>query len=77
MADLDATLKQLFTDIFDIAAEDYSDELSYEDAPDWDSLGHMQLVTALSKEFAVEFDIEEVMAMENVARIKDIVAAKL
>lgn len=77
MPDLDTTLKRLFADIFDIAEEDYTDQLSYEDTPEWDSLGHMQMVSALTKEFGVEFDIEEVMAMETVARIKEIVSAKL
>lgn len=77
MADLDATLQKLFGEIFDIEADEFSDELSYEDTPDWDSLGHMKMVMALSAEFKVEFDIEEVMAMESVARIKEIVGAKL
>jgi acyl carrier protein len=77
MPDLDVTLQKLFLDIFEIDAEDYGDELSYEDTPDWDSLGHMKMVMALTKAFAVEFDIEEVMAMESVAHIKKIVGAKL
>jgi len=77
MGDLDAVLKKLFLDIFDIQADEYRDDLSYEDTPDWDSLGHMKMVSALSREFRVEFDIEEVMAMETVAAIKNIVAKKL
>jgi acyl carrier protein len=77
MPDLNTTIKKLFADIFDIEEEDFCDELSYEDTPEWDSLGHMQMVSALAKEFGVEFDIEEVMAMETVARIKEIISAKL
>ncbi len=77
MGDLDAVLKKLFLDIFDIQADEYRDDLSYEDTPDWDSLGHMKMVSALSREFRVEFDIEEVMAMETVAAIKNIVTKKL
>ena len=77
MANQDNLLKNLFIDIFDLDEEDYCDELSYDDTPDWDSLGHMQMVARLTKEFGVEFDIEEVMAMETVAKIKEIVSAKL
>ncbi|PID79398.1 acyl carrier protein [bacterium DOLZORAL124_64_63] len=77
MPDLDAVLKTLFLDVFEIDAEEYSDDLTYEDTPDWDSLGHMKMVAALTEEFAVDFDIEEVMAMESVAHIKRIVAGKL
>lgn len=77
MPDLDSILRTLFMDIFDLEEGDFSDELSYEDTPEWDSLGHMQMVSALTKEFDVDFDIEEVMAMETVGRIKEIIAAKL
>jgi acyl carrier protein len=77
MPDLDNVLKKLFMEIFDLEEEDYSDELSYVDTPEWDSLGHMQMVRGLTRELGVEFDIEEVMDMETVARIKEIVSSKL
>lgn len=77
MPDLDAVLKQLFLDIFDLEEDEYSDSLSYEDTPDWDSLGHMKMVAALTSQLKVDFDIEEVMAMESVAHIKKIVTEKL
>ncbi len=77
MPDLDNLLKQLFLDIFDIEEEEFGDDLTYEDTPDWDSLGHMKLVAALTENFKVDFDIEEVMAMESVAHIKKILTRKL
>ena len=77
MPDLDALLKKMFVEIFDIEEDEFGDDLSYEDTPDWDSLGHMMMVTALTKETGVEFDIEEVMAMETVGHIKLIVEEKL
>jgi len=77
MPDLHALLEKLFIDIFDIEAEEFADDLSYENTPDWDSLGHMKLVTTLTQELGVEFDIEEVMAMETVAHIKKILREKL
>jgi len=40
----------------------------------WDSLGHLKLVTALSQELECEFEVQEIMEMENLARIKEIVA---
>ncbi len=77
MANLDSVLKDLFLEIFEIEGDEYSDDLSYEDTPDWDSLGHMKMVAALTETFDVDFDIEEVMAMESVAHIKRIVGGKL
>jgi acyl carrier protein len=77
MAELDTILRRLFMDIFDIDEDEFDDALSYEETPDWDSLGHMKMVAALTEELGVEFDIEEVMAMETVGKIKSIVASKL
>ncbi len=77
MPDLDTKLKSIFVEVFEIDPGDYCDDLSYEETPDWDSLGHMMMVAALTKEFGVEFDIEEVMAMETVAHIKRIVTEKM
>jgi acyl carrier protein len=77
MTDLDTLLRKLFIDVFDIEDDEYSDDLSYDDTPDWDSLGHMKMVAAISQELDVEFDIEEVMAMETVGKIKEIVGRKL
>jgi acyl carrier protein len=77
MLDLEIVLKDLFMEIFELEEEDYSDELSYADTPEWDSLGHMEMVRGLTQKLGVEFDIEEVMAMETVAHIKKIVATKL
>ena len=77
MPDMDGVLKKLFVEIFDLPEEEYSDDLSYEETPDWDSLGHMMMVAALTREFGVDFDIEEVMAMETVGHIKRIVGEKL
>ena len=70
-------LQNLFEEIFELEADEFDDQLSYEDTPEWDSLGHMKMVAALTKEYGVEFDIEEVISMENVARIKQIVEEKL
>ena len=38
----------------------------------WDSLGQMELVTALEQEFAVEFALEDIMLMNSVGEIRSI-----
>ncbi len=42
----------------------------------WDSLGHLNLVAALEKAFAVSFTMEETLAMEDAGAIQRILAAK-
>jgi acyl carrier protein len=46
------------------------------DVPGWDSLGHVELASSLEREFAITFDVDDLMAMENVRDIVCIVASK-
>jgi acyl carrier protein len=43
----------------------------------WDSMGHVTLASSLEQEFQVTFDVDELMAMENVREIARIVSAKI
>jgi acyl carrier protein len=69
---MDNTLKNIFVGTFAISPDQYSDTLTPEEVQKWDSLGHVQLVMALQGEFGVEFDVDEMMEMENVRKIKEI-----
>jgi acyl carrier protein len=48
------------------------DGVVYKEHPRWDSLGHIQLILALEKEFGVKFSSEEVVSMR---RVEDLAAA--
>jgi acyl carrier protein len=43
----------------------------------WDSMGHVTLASSLEQEFQVTFDVDELMAMENVREIVRIVSTKV
>jgi len=68
---MDDRLRKVFSEVFAVRAEDFSDRLSPDDVQNWDSLGHLRLVMALQDEFGVEFDVEEVMQMQDIARIRE------
>jgi acyl carrier protein len=71
---MDDKIKRVFYTVFQISSEQVSDSLSPEGVPGWDSLGHVRLVTALQEEFGVEFEVDDIMRMENVGEIKSILA---
>jgi acyl carrier protein len=48
-----------------------------EDISGWNSMGHLTLVSSLEEEFHVNFDVDDLMAMENVREIVRILEAKL
>ena len=47
------------------------------DVSAWDSMGHVTLASSLEQAFGVIFDVDELMAMENVREICRIVQSKL
>jgi acyl carrier protein len=74
LSDLDEKLKAAFGEALNYTGDGFSDALSPEDVPNWDSLGHLRLVTALQEKFGVEFDVDEIMRMEDVGKIKQVLA---
>lgn len=51
--------KQAFVDTFGIEVEKL-DGLKYQDINEWDSVGHMNLMTVLEDTFDIEMDIDDI-----------------
>jgi acyl carrier protein len=49
-----------FIDTFSVQVEMLHD-LKYQDVPDWDSVGHMSLMSSLEDEFKIEMDIDDII----------------
>lgn len=47
------------------------------DIPAWDSMGHVTLASGLEQAFGLTFDVDDLMAMENVKEICRVVQSKL
>lgn len=47
------------------------------DVSAWDSMGHVTLASSLEQVFGLTFDVDDLMAMENVKEICRIVQSKL
>ncbi len=73
---MDEKLKQAFASVFDLPAAHFSDSLSPDNVKRWDSLGHLELVAELQKQFGIEFKEVEIMRMESVAKIKEVLAER-
>ncbi len=52
-------------------------ELSMDDLPAWDSIGHMALITATEKAFGIQCSLAELVNVENVRSLMALVAKKL
>lgn len=54
-----------------------TEETCAEDIEEWDSLQHISLLAMLEKEFDMEFEIDEIIAMEKVGDMIAIIEEKI
>lgn len=69
-------LARVFSEAFQVNGDRFSLALTPEDVSNWDSIGHMNLVAHLEKEFGLQFEVDEIMEMASVGRIAEIVKAR-
>jgi acyl carrier protein len=58
-------LKKIFNEVLDIDESDVDDSISHNLFRPWDSLQHLQLVSIYEDEFGIEFEMDDIIAMEN------------
>lgn len=67
-------LVEIFSGSLGIAAETVTDDLKYNSIPEWDSIGHMTLVTGVETEFDIMLDTSDIIDMSSVRIAKEILA---
>ncbi len=67
-------LKQAFVSAFGINKKTDFDSLEYRGIPQWTSIGHLQLVTEIEKEFDVMLETDDVINLSSYRKAKEILA---
>jgi acyl carrier protein len=62
---------QAFIETFSITDDQLAD-LKYQDVAEWDSVGHMVLVSALEEALGVELDIDDIIDFSSYKKGKEI-----
>ena len=52
---------QVFIEIFSISESDLSEKLIYNSIPEWDSIGHISLISALEEKYDISFETDDVI----------------
>lgn len=52
---------------FEIPVEQVSEQMTVGSIPQWDSLGHLGLISAIEEGFCLSFDVDELFEVESVA----------
>ena len=57
--------KQKYQDIFikslSIDTKKFNEKIQYNDIPEWDSIGHMTLISGLEEEFKITMDTDDIV----------------
>ena len=73
MSDVDQKIKRIVLETLKIKETDYNDDLTAGDLPAWDSIGHVNLLMAVEREFDVAFDVTDAIDIESVGDLQDMV----
>ena len=69
------TLEEVVSGVFGVEPQSLDESSSPQSVEGWDSMGHVNLVTALEQHFDVSIDIDDVMEMGSVGKIREILVA--
>ena len=67
-------IKQAFADGLNIPTDKVHDGMTYDDTPEWDSIGHMAMIAALEQRFEIFIDTDDVVDISSFAKAKEILA---
>ena len=69
-------LNEVFRDVFDDDEITVNEDTTADDIEDWDSLEHINLISAVEDEFGIRFKMGEVSSMKNVGEMLEIIKAR-
>ena len=71
------TVQDIFRDIFDDQTLVIENSTNSEDIEDWDSMNHINLVSAIEKDFSIRFALGELQTLNDVGSMIDLMMQKL
>jgi acyl carrier protein len=73
---LDKRLEKVIRGVFPIEEEIIDENWTSDDIPDWDSVGHLNLIMEIEKAFDIKIEIEEMFEVEKLGDISRILKKK-
>jgi acyl carrier protein len=55
--------KDTFIKSLSISPENFNDKVKYNEIPEWDSIGHMTLISALEEEFKISIETDDILVL--------------
>lgn len=68
--------KKVFIESLSIEEKDFSDQMQYNDIPEWDSIGHMTLMSALEEEFKITLETDDIIDFSSYKKGIELLSSK-
>jgi acyl carrier protein len=66
--------QEIFTKSLSIDNSKFSDELKYNEIPEWDSIGHMTLVSELEEGFGITMETDDIIDFSSFKKGEEILS---
>ena len=63
--------KKIFSETFEIK-DDFDENLKYNSIENWDSIGHMNLISSLEESFKISFETDDIVDFDSFKKGKEI-----
>ena len=70
------TYKKIFLEALNIPEEKFNSGIKYNEIPEWDSIGHMTLVSSLEENFSITFETDDIIDLSSYEKGKEILSKK-
>jgi acyl carrier protein len=70
-------LNKIFIEVFEDESIVLADNTTTSDIDAWDSLNHIQMITAVEKKFKIRFKLNELLNFKNVGDLSNSIEEKL
>ena len=64
--------QEMFIKSLSIAEDKFSNELKYNEIPEWDSIGHMTLVSGLEEGFGISMETDDIIDFSSFKKGEEI-----
>lgn len=75
--ELEQKVIKIIAESLEVTEDQLTEETAIGDIPEWNSLGHILIISSLEKEFSINFDPEIIMDLEDVGDIVSAIKERL
>jgi acyl carrier protein len=65
-------LLNILEEVFGLSKDQITNDIAYNSFQAWDSLKHLQMVAMMEEEFGIELEMDDIIDMSTVGKIKEI-----